>query len=698
MSTSTKSAPSEQIDKSRAPWIKTKARQASAIIKSAWGILETKERALLILAVLAIAASCWITIDNFRVGKLSEPYALIEKSSSAPLLAVGEKVSSNPRTSFAVLKADPDGSISLFVNAASANGSVESLVIIRSLGGAYPYIALKQERELLVSYMKERDRLDRVRILDYENLSAADKLLVQGLAVKLGPPDSKAFDNAEKALMALINFAFMGAMAFMVVQMVAHGRKRVRFLRPAQITGSMSELIGMEDIKAEVLRTKNFLEDRESYHAYGINRPTNILFSGPPGTGKTKLAGYLAKELGLPILFHSAANLETGFVNGGSQTLERILALAKKEKRCLVFLDEAQDLFMRRGQGSRKFDDDTQNNLLSILDGVRTTNDSEIIWIVASNFNSNTMQMDEAMLRRFQLKIDLRLPNRQERRDIFQFYLSKAPGKVDPDLDLDSSIHLTERCSPADIETIVYEAGVAAMGSKSLIGTGTIMRATERTLIGNTDTETTEGREREREIIALHEVGHFLIDAVRHGGPELSDPVGLRDKVGAIKISLKANARTNALGFVFKKPRENMLMTKSDLSWDVRTLFGGMANEEIFFGEDGVTTGAHNDIQEITKLLNHAVASMGLFKPSKLNFAALAPSSHHVEPSKDDRELMEGLSAKLYAEAKDMLARHKDLSRHLADTLMSSVEMSADEMLAQIAKFHARAPALALAA
>ena len=143
------------------------------------------------------------------------------------------------------------------------------------------------------------------------------------------------------------------------------------------------------------------------------------MFSGPAGTGKTKLASYLAKELNLPILFHSAANLETGFVAGGSNTLGAHRRMAKRRKRCIVFLDEAQDLFMKRG-GHRKFDDDTQNMLLAILDGVRTKSEAEIIWIVASNFNSESMPMDEAMLRRFQMKVDFRLPNKEERRSIIE--------------------------------------------------------------------------------------------------------------------------------------------------------------------------------------------------------------------------------------------------------------------------------------
>ena len=135
------------------------------------------------------------------------------------------------------------------------------------------------------------------------------------------------------------------------------------------------------------------------------------------------------------------------------------MAMAKRRKRCIVFLDEAQDLFMKRG-GRRKFDDDTANTLLSVLDGVRSRNEAEIIWIVASNFNSETMQMDEAMLRRFQMKVDFRLPNREERLAIIGHYLAQRADKVLPDLDLRHLVAVTEGRSPADLETIVNQAGI----------------------------------------------------------------------------------------------------------------------------------------------------------------------------------------------------------------------------------------------
>jgi cell division protease FtsH len=124
-------------------------------------------------------------------------------------------------------------------------------------------------------------------------------------------------------------------------------------------------------------------------------------------------------------------------------------------KRCIVFLDEAQDLFMKRG-GNRKFDDDTQNMLLAVLDGVRTKADAEIIWIVASNFNQETQPMDEAMLRRFQMKVDFRLPNREERGAIIGHYLAQRAGKLDDGIDLRHLVEITEGRSPADLETISH--------------------------------------------------------------------------------------------------------------------------------------------------------------------------------------------------------------------------------------------------
>jgi cell division protease FtsH len=479
----------------------------------------------------------------------------------------------------------------------------------------------------------------------------------------------------------------IGLLAFLWFQLRGQ-MKSLKFVEPSQVRGDIGELVGMEDIKAEVAQIKDQYQRRQAYADYGVNKTFNVMFSGPAGTGKTKLASYLAKELQLPILFHSAANLETGFVGGGSQTLGRILAMAKRRKRCIVFLDEAQDLFMKRG-GNRKFDDDTQNMLLAVLDGVRTKADAEIIWIVASNFNQETQPMDEAMLRRFQMKVDFRLPNREERHAIVGHYLAQRAAKLDEGMDLRHLVEITEGRSPADLETIVNQAGIIAVQAGDKIGESTLMQAAERVLVGNVTERTSKERERDRRVIAVHEWGHFLVDFMRERETAQGNWEAIQAEMRTIKISLKANPRNNALGFVFHKQANNLLKTKGDIEHDVRVLLGGMANEELFFGEEGTTNGAHNDITRVTKLLHHAVAEMGMYRKTRLNYGAL--DTHGSARNLDDetRLLMEQQSERLYGETRTMLARLKPLTEHLSGKLMEAGEMSLRDALFEIRSFEA---------
>ncbi|MBF6648025.1 AAA family ATPase [Methylobacter sp. BlB1] len=477
----------------------------------------------------------------------------------------------------------------------------------------------------------------------------------------------------------------LGVLGFLYFQLKSQ-HKSLKFVEPAQVDGSIDDLVGMDDIKAEVAQIKDHYERRAEYAEYGIFKPFNVMFSGPAGTGKTKLASYLAKELQLPILFHSAANLETGFVSGGSNTLSRIVAMAKRRKRCIVFLDEAQDLFMKRG-GRRKFDDDTANTFLSMLDGVRSKNEAEIIWIVASNFNSETMEMDEAMLRRFQMKVDFRMPNQSERLAIFGHYLGQRADKVLPDLDLRHLAEVTEGRSPADLETIVNQAGITAVKTGGMIGADTLMQAAERVLVGNVNTNTTKERERDRRIIAVHEWGHFLMDLARERQLTNDNWEQILADMKTIKISLKANPRTNALGFVFHKQGTNLLKTKGDIEHDVRVLLGGMANEELFFGEDGTTNGAHNDITRVTQLLHHAVGEMGMYRKTRLNFGALSRESREVD--EETRSIMEAQSERMYGETKAVLAKLKPLTEHLVGKLLEANEMSLSEALFEVRSFEA---------
>ena len=566
----------------------------------------------------------------------------------------------------------------------------ERFVLVESNGKQYAYYPSDMETKIFADKAVSAPWAAKLSFVPRSDLDGPSLQLLEKLDQGFAGARPQSEKDAWKAgVSGVLSMSLtLGLLGFLFFQLKGQF-KSLKFIEPIQVSGSLDDLVGMDDIKAEVAQIKDQYARRAEYAEYGVNKPFNVMFSGPAGTGKTKLASYLAKELNLPILFHSAVNLETGYVGGGAGTLSRIVAMAKRRKRCIVFLDEAQDLFMKRG-GHRKFDDDTQNMLLAVLDGVRTKSDAEIIWIVASNFNSEQMQMDEAMLRRFQMKVDFRLPNREERLAIIQHYLSQRAGKVLPDMDLRHLVEITEGRSPADLETIVNQAGISAVQAGLMIGADTLMQAAERVLVGNVNGNTTKERERDRRIIAIHEWGHFLVDFEAERRKAGGDWEAILGEMKTIKISLKANPRNNALGFVFHKQGSNLLKTKSDIEHDVRVLLGGMANEELFFGEEGTTNGAHNDITRVTKLLHHAVGEMGMYRKTRLNFGALANDGHGSKSlDEETRSIMEAQSERLYGETKSMLSRLKPLTEHLAGKLMERGEMSLREALHEIRSFEA---------
>ncbi|MDE2605063.1 MAG: AAA family ATPase [Burkholderiales bacterium] len=564
----------------------------------------------------------------------------------------------------------------------------ERIVLVQSQGRQYAYYPSDMETRIFTDRAVTAPWGSKLVFIPRGELPAASQDLLERLDERFSGARPQSEKDGWKAgvsaaLSALLTLGLLGFLAFHLKGQV----KVLRFIEPHQVQGSIDDLVGMDDIKAEVHQIKDQYVRRAAYAAYGVSKPFNVMFCGPAGTGKTKLAACLAKELNLPILFHSAANLETGYVAGGAGTLGRIAAMARRRRRCVVFLDEAQDLFMKRG-GRRKFDDDTQNMLLAILDGVRTRGDSEVVWIVASNFNSESMPMDEAMLRRFQMKVDFRLPNQEERRAILQHYLAQRADKVAAGLDLRPVVEVTEGRSPADLETIVNQAGITAVQAGELIAADTLMQAAERVLVGNVNAGATKERERDRRVIAIHEWGHFLVDFELERRKAGGDWDRLLAEMKTIKISLKANPRNNALGFVFHRQGGNLLKTKADIEHDVRVLLGGMANEELFFGEEGTTNGAHNDITRVTRLLHHAVAEMGMYRRTRLNFGALVEAGGRAV-DEETRAIMEMQSERLYGETKATLARLKPLTEHLAGRLMERGEMGLGEALNEIRTFEA---------
>ncbi|NYE61982.1 cell division protease FtsH [Duganella sp. 1224] len=461
-------------------------------------------------------------------------------------------------------------------------------------------------------------------------------------------------------------------------------------LTPDQLGGSMDDLIGMEDIKQEVLHLEDMIRNRDLYKEHDIDKPFNVMLTGPAGTGKTKLAGYLAKRLDIPLIQASGSALESGYIGGGSKALHALHRKACARGKCIIFLDEAQGLFMPRGRGEKKWEDDTANTLLGLLDGVRSDKGEGVIWVVASNFDDASTRMDEAMLRRFSVKINFRLPNKSERRELLRSFLArKADGCVDwNDLNLDHVAEITANLSPAVLQTVVERASMLSIQEKQVINTDLMFRAFERATIGLTDRATTAEKTRQRERVALHELGHFFmqIDPWLRQGLSLAE---VKERSPLLKISTESVSKLGALGYVLSAADDVALRTLEELERDVIQLYGGVAAEELFYGARGISVGSQNDIEKATSMLDLMVNKLSMYSRSKIDHSQF----------KDQEADLGQVAAKadeLYSYTLTAIADYREQIAELKGVLMDQYVLSKDAIFALLEQQQQRAQAEAL--
>jgi cell division protease FtsH len=448
-------------------------------------------------------------------------------------------------------------------------------------------------------------------------------------------------------------------------------------IKPENLKGSMDDLIGMEDIKKEVAHLEEMIRNRDLYKSHNIDKPFNVMLTGPAGTGKTKLAGYLAKKLNIPLIQASGSGLESGFVGGGSKALNAMYKKAAAQGRCIIFLDEAQSLFMPRGRGDKKWDDDTANTLLGLLDGIKSDVGSGVIWVVASNFDDARMEMDEAMLRRFAVKINFRLPNKSERRELLHVFLSRKEERcVDwTNLNLNYVADITANLSPALLETVVDRASMIAIEEDKLINTDVLFRAFERSTIGLTDRATTAELHKQRERVALHELGHFFmqIDPYLRQGMTIDQ---VKEKSHLLKISTESVSKIGALGYVLSSGEDVNLQTLEEMEQDIKQLYGGVAAEELFYGARGISVGSQNDIQKVTAKLDLMVNRLSMYSRSKLDYRQLKG-----DVSGDDAiRQVETKADELYTSTLEAIRGYQYPIEALKDTLLERYVLSKDEV------------------
>lgn len=528
---------------------------------------------------------------------------------------------------------------------------------------------------------------------------------LKGIGEKLGATSDPTAEIARDALASAWNVV-VGFLKFLVLVLIfifvmiaiqGHAlTNQVDRVDHDDIDDSIDDLVGMADIKQELMQLKDMIDNKEIYSEYGVNKPFNVMLTGPAGVGKTKMARCLAKLLKVPLYYASAASLQSGYVGGGPRTLSKLYKRASKEKRAIIFLDEAETILEDRNQRNReKYENEASTTLLSLLDGVNSNKENGVIWIVASNFDQHRKPMDEAMLRRFHLKINFRMPNLAERTEIIRRLLTKrSPEKVDQDMKLDYVASITSGMSPASLESLVSRASLIAIQEKTKITDDLMFRAYERVSVGLTDRASTEEMEQKRRVIAIHECGHFIAQLHHTMLHNLGDISRLHKDLNVLKISTESLSNIGALGYVLSRIDDVPLESRREFEERICELYGGMANEEFILGEQAVTAGAKNDIEVVSNLLSMMFSEIGYYSNSKLNFKTLQRAGFDVGQQRF-HEITQRAEA-LYEYTLRVMERYQDLTRIMTNTLMDMYVMTLSDILPVVERFYADNPEILL--
>ena len=432
-------------------------------------------------------------------------------------------------------------------------------------------------------------------------------------------------------------------------------KARVQMEPSTQVT--FGDVAGIEGAKLELTEVVDFLKNPDRFTAVGAKIPKGCLLVGPPGTGKTLLAKAVAGEAGVPFFSISGSEFVEMFVGVGASRVRDLFEQAKKNAPCIVFIDEIDAVGRQRGAGLGGGNDEreqTLNQLLTEMDGFE--GNTGIIIIAATN---RPDVLDAALMRpgRFDRQVTVDRPDYAGRLQILGVHArSKTLAK---DVDLDKVARRTPGYIGADLANLLNEAAIlAARRQLTEVSNDEISDAIERIMVGpeKKDRVMTERRKR---LVAYHEAGHALVGAV------------MPDYDAVQKISIIP--RGNAGGLTFFTPSEERmesgLYSRTYLQSQMAVALGGRVAEEIIYGEDEVTTGASNDLQQVAQVARQMVTRFGM--SDKLGPVALGRAQGGMFLGRDiaaERDFSEDTAATIDSEVSDLVdAAYKRATKVLVD-------------------------------
>lgn len=412
-------------------------------------------------------------------------------------------------------------------------------------------------------------------------------------------PDSSTF------LLFLVNVLPMviliGGAFFLITRQMGSANKSMDFGRSrARLNEdnkkvTFKDVAGLDEEKEEVAELIDFLKSPKKFQRLGARIPKGVLLVGPPGTGKTLLARAVAGEANVPFYYISGSEFVELFVGVGASRVRDMFKQAKHNAPCLIFIDEIDAVGRQRGAGLGGGHDEreqTLNQLLTEMDGFGS---NEGIIIIAATNRPDVL--DPALLRpgRFDRQVTVNLPDIKGREEILQVH---ARGKTfSPNVSLANIAKRTVGFSGADLENLLNEAALLAVRrNKNQITMAEIDEAHDRVMMGPAK-KSHKYTEKEKRTVAYHEAGHAVLGIKLDNANEVQ------------KITIVP--RGNAGGYNLMLPKEETyLSTKQELLERIMGLLGGRVAEEIVFNE--VTTGAHNDFEQATKIARAMVTEYGM--------------------------------------------------------------------------------------
>lgn len=381
-------------------------------------------------------------------------------------------------------------------------------------------------------------------------------------------------------------------------KMMNFGKSRAKLNMEFDTKITFENVAGLQEEKEELREIVDFLKDPSKYTSVGARIPKGVLLVGPPGTGKTLLAKAVSGEAGVPFFSISGSDFVEMFVGVGASRVRDLFEDAKRSSPCIIFIDEIDAVARRRGTGLGGGHDEreqTLNQLLVEMDGFGVN--EGIIVMAATN---RVDILDPAILRpgRFDRKVAVGRPDVKGREEILQVHVKGKP--LAEDVDLQEIARTTAGFAGADLENLMNESAIyAAREGRRFIKKEDIDKAFIKVGIG-TEKKSRLIPELERQITAYHEAGHAIL-------------FHLLPDMGPVYTVSIIPTGVGAAGYTMPLPEnDNVFYTKAKLYQEIEVALGGRIAEEIIFGADKVTTGASQDIKQVTKLARAMVTEYGM--------------------------------------------------------------------------------------